>query len=183
MGAETCTSHRRVGLNGVALVEETFLVELFEQIPEGFDVLVVVSDVRVLEINPVAHLLGEVRPLTGVFHHLLTAGSVVLIDADLLADVLFGDAEFLFYAEFNRQSVGIPSGFALHLIALHGFVAAEGVFDCTCQNVVNARHAVCRRRTFEEEERLVPFTHSDTFVEQIFLFPLLQHLAADSSQI
>ena len=143
VGTETCTRHRGVRLNGVALVKETFLVELFEQIPKGFDILVVVGDVRVLQINPVAHLLGEVRPLAGVFHHLLAASSVVLIDADLLADVLFGNAEFLLDAELNGQSVGIPAGFALHLIALHRFVAAESIFDRACQNVVNTRHSVC----------------------------------------
>ena len=71
---------RRVRLNRVALIEIPLLVELFEQIPKGLDVLVVVSDIGVIEIHPVTHLLGEVGPLLGVFHHLAAAGSVVLID-------------------------------------------------------------------------------------------------------
>ena len=50
-----------------------------------------------LEINPVTHLLGEVSPLLGILHHLLAASSIVLINADLLADILLGDAKFLLY--------------------------------------------------------------------------------------
>ena len=60
-------------MDGVAFVEIAFLVKLFKQIPEGLDVLVVVGDVGVVEVHPIAHLFGEGGPLLGVFQHLLTA--------------------------------------------------------------------------------------------------------------
>ena len=92
MGGQTRTGSGRVRLDGIALVEIAFLVQLLEQVPKRLDILVVIRDIGVLQIDPVAHLLGEVGPLGGVFHHLAAAGGIVLIDGDLLADVLFGDA-------------------------------------------------------------------------------------------
>ena len=175
--------HRRVRLDGIALVEEAFLVQLLQQVPQRLDILVVVGDIRVLEVNPVTHLLGQVRPLLGVFHHLLAARGVVLIHANLLAYILLGDAQFLLHAEFHGQTVGVPTGLTLHLIALHRFVTAERVLDCTCQHMMDTRHAVGRRRAFEEQERFVAFTHGYTLMKEVFFLPLLQHLTAHSRQI
>ena len=92
MRAEPRARRRRVGLYGVSFIEESFFVEGLEQVPKGFDVAVVVGDVGVLHVDPVAHLLREVFPLLGVGHHVLAAGGVVFGHADLASDVLFGDA-------------------------------------------------------------------------------------------
>ena len=124
-----------------------------------------------------------VRPLLGIFHYLLPACGVVVVHADFFADILLGYTEFLLHAQFNRQSVCIPTCLALHLVALHCFVAAERILDSTRQHVVNTRHAVCRRRSLEEQERSMPLADGYTLMEQVFLLPLLQYLAADSSQI
>ena len=149
---QSCAGSRRIGLNGVALVEETFFIKLFEQVPQGLDVLVVVRDIGVIEVDPVAHLFGEVGPLLSVFHHLATASRVVFIHGDLLADVLFGDTQHLLHTEFNGQTVSIPAGFAAHLETLHRLETAEGIFDGSRHDMVNTRHTVRRRRSFEEQE-------------------------------
>ena len=123
MARQSCTGCGRVGLDGITLVEQSLLIELLEQVPERLDVLVVVGDVGVLEVHPVAHLVGQLCPLVRVHHHILAAGIVVVIDRNLLADVFLRDAQRLLHAQFYRQAVCVPARLALHLEALHGLVA------------------------------------------------------------
>ena len=139
-------------MNGIALVEIAFLIEFLEQVPQGLDILVVVGDIRVLEVHPVAHLLSEVGPLRRIFHYFAAASGVVLIHRYLFSDILFGDTEHLLYAQFDGQTVGVPAGLSAHLKALHSLETAEGIFDGTRHNMVDTRHTVRRRRTFEEQE-------------------------------
>ena len=51
------------------------------------------------------------------------------------------------------QPVRVPAGLARDAEALHRAVAAEEILDRAREDVVNARPAVRRRRTFEEHER------------------------------
>ena len=142
MAAETCTCGGRIGLDGVALVEQVLVVELLEQPPQALDVLVVVGDVGVLHVHPIAHLVRKVGPLGGVHHHVLAATAVVVLNGNLGTDVFLGDAQFLLYTEFHGQSVGIPTGLALHLETLHGLETAEGVLQRACQDMVDTRMSV-----------------------------------------
>ena len=142
MAAETCTCGGRIGLDGVALVEQVLVVELLEQPPQALDVLVVVGDVGVLHVHPIAHLVRKVGPLGGVHHHVLAATAVVVLNGNLGADVFLGDAQFLLHAEFHGQAVSIPTGLALHLEALHGLETAEGVLQRACQDMVDTRMSV-----------------------------------------
>lgn len=55
--AEAGAGSGRIGLYGVALVEQALVVKLLQQPPEGLYVLVVIGDIGVLHIHPVAHLV------------------------------------------------------------------------------------------------------------------------------
>ena len=141
--AKSSTCCRRIRLNGVALVKQVLVVQLLEQPPQSLDVAVIVCYVRIFEVNPVADALGKVGPVTCVFHHFATAGVVVVLYRNLLADVLLGDAESLFHAEFHRQTVGIPAGLTVNLVTCQSLVAAYDILDCTSHNMVDTRHSVC----------------------------------------
>ena len=147
MRAQTCTCAWRVWLDGVTLVEHPLVVELLEEPPESLDILVIVGDIRMIEIYEVTHLLSQLAPLSGELHHVLAALVVVILGRDILlrslvVDILLGDAEFLLDTEFNRESVGIPSRLAVNLEALHRLVSVESILDTTCQHVVNTRVAI-----------------------------------------
>ena len=142
MRAQTCTRTWRIWLDGVTLVEQTLVVELLEEPPESLDILVIVGDIRMIEIYEVTHLLGQLAPLGGELHHVLAALVVVILCRDILLSILLGDAEFLLDTEFNRESVGIPSRLAVNLEALHRLVSVECILDTTCQHVVNTRVAI-----------------------------------------
>ena len=117
MRAEAGAGSGRVGLDGIAFIKQTFVVQVFQQEPQGLDIVVGEGDVGVVEVEPVTHLAIEVVPHILVFHHLLAASAVVVVDADLRADVFLGDAEFLLHAEFHRQAVGVPASLADDMLA------------------------------------------------------------------
>ncbi len=78
VAGESCTCGGRIRLDGVALIEQPFLIELLEQPPKGFDIFVVVRDIRMVEVYKVAHLLCQFTPLLSEHHHVLAAFLVVV---------------------------------------------------------------------------------------------------------
>ena len=91
MGAESGTGCRGKRLDGIAFVQQVFFIKLFEQVPDRFDVLVGEGDVRMFEIDPIAHLAREFVPKVLVFHDLFAASGIVVFYADFLADIFLGD--------------------------------------------------------------------------------------------
>ena len=180
---ETRAGGRRVGLDRVALVEQTLVEELLEQPPQRLDVLVVVGDVGVVHVDPVAHLARELLPHARELHDGLAARAVVLLDGDAAADVLLRDAELLLDAQLHGQAVGVPSGLAVHEVAALGLVAAEDVLDRAGHHVVDARHAVGRGGTLVEDERGVSLAGGDAFVEGVVRVPFGEHVGGQTCQV
>src|SRR3712207_6761299 len=134
-----------------------------------------------VEVYEIAHLLGKVAPLLGKLHHILAALTVVILYADiffrfLVVDVLLRDAELFLHAKFHRKSMGIPACLTVYLEALHGFIAVERILDAACKHVVNTRVTICRRRSLEEYELFTSLSLIDTFMENVILLPLCQHI-------
>ena len=177
--AQSCSGSRRVRLDGVAFIQQTFVIKLLQEPPQRFNIAVVISDIGILQIHPVTHLMSKVCPLFGKLHHVLTASCVVLGNRNGLSDILFGDMQCLFHTQFHRQSVSIPSGLTLYLEPFHGFIAAESIFNGTCHHVVNTRHTISRGRSFVKHERRTSFTFCHTLGENIVFIPLLQHIFID----
>ena len=177
--AQSCSGSRRVRLDGVAFIQQTFVIKLLQEPPQRFNIAVVISDIGILQIHPVTHLMSKVCPLFGKLHHVLTASCVVLGNRNGLSDILFGDMQCLFHTQFHRQSVSIPSGLTLYLEPFHGFIAAESIFNGTRHHVVNTRHTIGRGRSFIKHERRTSFTFCHTLGENIVFIPLLQHIFID----
>ena len=183
VGREPRAGGRRIGLDGVALVEQPLVEELLEQPPQRLDVLVVVGDVGIVHIDPVAHLARELLPHARELHHRLAAGAVVLLDRDRLADILLRDAELLLHAQLHGQPVGVPTRLAVHQVALLGLVAAEDVLDRAGHDVMDARLAVGRRGTLVEYERRTALAGRDAFVECVAGVPLAQDIGGQTGQV
>lgn len=170
-------------LDSIAFVEEVFVVEFLEEVPDGLDVVVFVGNVGVFEVNPVAHFDGECVPAVFEFHDGTAALGVIGFDADFGADVFFGDAEFLFDGEFDGEAVRVPACFAADEAAFHGLEAAEGIFDAAGEYVVDAGHTVSGGRAFVEHERGLAFALADAAVEYIILLPEVEGFAVELRQI
>ena len=133
---------RAVRLNGIAFVQQIFLVQLLQQPPDTFNVFVLIGHIRRLHIHPVSHFVGELIPDIRITHHRLSASFIVFFDGQFDTDVFLGDSEFLFDTQFNRQSMGIPTRFAFHAVPFEGVKPAKNIFDCTGHHVVNSRFAI-----------------------------------------
>ena len=105
-----------------------------------------------MHVHPVSHTVSEVFPLLGIFHHLLAACSIVVIDRNFGADILFCNTESFLHTKLHRETVSVPAGFAHHLEALHGLEAADDVLNGASHHMVNTRHTVSRWRTFEKHK-------------------------------
>ena len=169
---------RRIRLNGVALVEQPFVVDFLQEIPQGFNVAVVVGDVRVCHVHPISYALGHVHPLFGIFHHLRAAGGVVFFYRYFGADIRLGDTQLLFHAQFYGQAVGIPTGTAFDLKAGLGLVSANSILDGTGHHMVYARHAVGTGRPFKKDKLRGTLTKLQRLFKRPAPFPSFQHLTA-----
>ena len=183
MRAEARAVGGAVRLDRVSLVQEALLVHLLQEVPQSLDVAVVVGDIRVVHVHPIANAFRHVHPFPGVFHDLLAAGGIVLVHAHFRADIGLGDAQFLLHSQFHGKTVGVPAGAAAHLVAGHGLVPADGVLDGTGHHMMDARHAVRRRRTFEENELRRPAANLHRALKSVGSLPPLQHLCASSGQV
>src|SRR5574344_382602 len=183
VGAEAGSGSRRIRLYGFALVEQPLAVYILEQPPQSFDVTVVIGDVRVVHIHPVADTLGKIPPFGSIFHHLLAAGAVVFLNTYLCPDVFLGDAELLLDSKFDRESVSIPAGTAADLVTGLRLIAADSILDRACHHMMDARHPVGGRRSFEENKLRSTFTKLEGLLKRPLLLPLLKHLLADRNEI
>ena len=183
VGAESGAVRGTVGLDGVALVQQSFVIYLLEQPPERLYIAVVIGDIGVLHVHPVTYAVGHGFPLGGVFHHFFAAGAVVFFHTDAAADVGLGDAEFLLHAEFDGESVGVPARPAADFESRLRFVTADGILNAAGHHMVDARFAVGRGRSFEEYEFGSAFTYREAALERRHLFPSFQHPVAGGYQI
>ena len=79
--------------------------------------------------------------------------------------------------------MGVPTGLARHLVALHRLVAAEDVLNRACHHMVDARHTVSAGRSFIEHICRRAFALADTATEHIFIVPQLQDFLVDIRQV
>ena len=180
---KSSSSSRAIRLNGITFVEQTLLIELFEQPPESFDIRVFVSDVRVFHIHPIPHKVRQIAPLLRVHHHITTTMRIIFFDRNLLTNVFFGNSQFLFNTQFDGQTMGVPTSFAVDLETLHRFVTAKHILNGTRHHVVNTRVSICRWRSFKENIRGATFTLADAAVEEVGLVPFFQHLFVDGVEV
>ena len=97
MGTQTRTSRRRIGLDRITFIEQALLIELFQEIPQGLDVAVIVGDIRIIHIHPVAHLLRQVLPLFRELHDIAATSGIVFSHRYLLTNILLRNAQRLLY--------------------------------------------------------------------------------------
>jgi len=180
MARQTGTGRRRIGLDGIAFVEQSLVIQLLQQPPQSLDIFVIVGDIGMVKVNKIAHLLGKLTPFGRKLHHILPTAMVILLHGDiffrcLVVYIFLRYPEILLHSKLHRQTVGIPTGLARHTKPLHGFQTADGVLDGTRNDVVNARTAVGGRRTFIKHKRFLRIALLHAALKDLLLFPKGQH--------
>ena len=183
MRRQTCSCFGRVRLNGIALIQQAFVVKLSEQPPNALHVFRSVGNVRVLHIDPISHFFGELVPDVCVAHNRLFTSFVVGIYTDFGADVFFGNAELLFNAELYRQAVGVPSGFAVNLLSFERLVTTKDIFNGAAHDVVNAGQTIGRRRPFIKDKRGSSVALCHGLLKNGFFLPFFKNGGSDIREI
>ena len=76
-------------------------------------------------IHQIAHPLGHLSPHTGIGEYRFPALLVEFLDAVLFYILLAAHLELLFHLYLYRKTVGIPAGFTVYLISLHGLCSGR----------------------------------------------------------
>ena len=160
----------------MSLVNEAFFVYFFKAPPDGLYVVVVVGDVRIVHIGPIADSVGHNFPFVLIFPNAFLALLNERFYAVFFYFRLTVDAEHFFHFQFNRQSVSIPPRFSQNVIALHCLVARNDVLHNARQDMSDMRFAVGRRRAVVKTEFGMSFVLFDAFLEDVVFFPKLQNL-------
>ena len=180
---QPCPCGRRIRLDGITLIQKPLSVDIFQQIPQSFYIAVVISDIRIVHVHPVADLLGQGHPLPGVFHHFLAAGIVVFLYTYLVSDIFLGYSQHLLHAQLYREAMRVPSCTSVHLEAALGLVPAYGILYGSGHHVMDARHTVRGWRSFEKDEFRSAFPHFERASECIVPLPSVQHLVSCRHQV
>ena len=104
----------------VPLVQKALFPDLFERPPHRLDILVVVGDVRVVHIRPIADALRHFFPFALVFPNAFLALFDERLDAVLFDVLLAVHAEELFHLQLDGQAVRIPARLSEDVLALRG---------------------------------------------------------------
>lgn len=97
--------------------------------------------VIVVKVNPSTESLNGLSPFCRVAHDNGAAFFVVFANTELLYGGLAGDAKFLVNLMLNRKTMGIPAKATLNMVALHGPVSGDNVFNDRRQQMAIVRQA------------------------------------------
>ena len=170
-------------LEFVVVVFAFLFVDLFEAPPLGFDVVILVGDIRVLHIRPITDALAHLLPLGLVFPDGLLALFDERLDAVFLDLRLAVQAEHLLDLQLHRQAMGIPAGLAQHVVALHRAIARDDVLDRARLHMADVRLAVGGRRAVEERKGGRALAQLHRFLKNVFVAPEFDDLFLALSEV
>ena len=161
----------------MALVDEILIPHLLQSPPFGLDVVIVVSNVRILHVSPETYAVAHVLPLVLVCPN----GFLTLLDEGLNAvsfDLgLAVDAQSLLDFKFNREAVCIPACLEDDCLALHCMISRDNVLNDSCLNMSDMRLAVSRRRAvIEGKSRSTVSLGRNALLINVVFFPELENL-------
>ena len=137
-----------------------------------------------VHVDPVADALRQAGELVDVGIDGLAAQPRELGDADLRLDLLLaGDAELLLHLDLDGEPVGVPARSAGHVRPAHGAEAAEEILVDAGPDVVQAGHAVGRRRALVEDPRLGPRALLDGALEDAVRRPAGQFVLLEGDEV
>ncbi len=158
------------------LVEQPGLIDLLYQPPDRLNIPGGIGNIGIFQVQPKAYPLGEPLPFLFVFPDGFFAFLIELGYAVFFYFLLGMDVELLFYLQFYRQPVRIPTRLPLHPKTLHGLVAADNILENPAQYVMDTRLSVGRRRAFIKHKVLQPLALPQTLFENPFFFPEFENL-------
>ena len=117
-----------------------------------------------------------------VFEDGFSAFRIEFGDAVLFDFAFMLESELFLDFDLHRQSVRVPTRFAMDLEAAHGPVAADEILDGPRENVMDAGFAVRGRRAFVERVVGGALPGFDALFEYAVLLPVLENFLFEIGQ-
>src|SRR6185437_3462488 len=162
---------RAVRQDLVPAIQQPLVEHRAQRPPHTLDVVVVVRDVWMLVIQPIADPRAQPLPVRPVREHAVAAAPIELRHAERLDLLLAADPELLLHFDLDREAVSVPARLSCDTIALHRPVSAEEILDRAREHVVDAWASVRRRRTFKEHERRRILACRQRLREELLVLP------------
>ena len=175
MAGQGRAAARAVGDDLEALVEQAAVKNLLESPPFGFNIGVVVGDVRIVHVRPEADGVRKVLPHLLVFPDALLALFQKRLDAVLFDLLLAADAELLFHLDLHGQAVRVPARLARDIVPLHRAVTRNEVLDDAGDHMPDVRLAVGGRRTVVKGKDGRVGAQGKALAEHVVILPELKH--------
>ena len=173
---------RAVGDDLVGLIEAPVVPDPAQRPPDRLDVVVVESDVRIVEIDPEADPLGQRPPVVDVAEDRLAAALVELGDAVGVDLLLGGDPQLALDLQLDRKPVAVPARLARNPVTAHRLVAGIDVLEDAGEDVVRAGPAVGGRRTLVEAPGLGAGSILQRAREDVAAAPAVKHLELERGE-
>ena len=175
MGRERRTAARAIGNDLVPLIKKPLFVDLFQRPPLRFDIVVVISDVGIVHIAPIAHAVRHLLPFVRILPDGFFAFADERFDAVCLDLRLMVESELLFHFQLDGKPVRIPARFSQNVHPLHRLIAGDDVLHHAGENVPDMRFAVGRGRTVVKGKLLLAFVLLHAVFKDVILVPILHH--------
>src|SRR5699024_251321 len=104
-------------LNFIALIDQSLFMQGFEGPPNRLDIVIVESNIRVIQINPVSHAGGKFIPQILVFEDALAALVIIFSYAIVFYLRSALQAQLFLYFNLDGKAMRIPASFAFYPIA------------------------------------------------------------------
>ncbi len=167
----------------MSFVQKSFVSNLFYCPPNRLNIVVIVSDIRVIHINPVANTTGHFFPFTLIFPNTFLTFFDKRLNSVVFNFLFAVNAKHFFNFKLNRQAVSIPACFTQNFKAFHCFIAWNNVLHNPCQNMPDVRLTIGSRWTIKEGKIRFTIIFIHTFFKNFILIPKIDNLLFTRTKI
>ena len=175
MAGQRRPASRAIGHDFKALVKQALFPNVFQRPPLGFNVGVIISDIRVLHIRPKTNRVRKILPHALVFPNALLTPLDERLQAVFLDLFLAVQPQELFHLQLHRQAVRVPSCLTGHHAAFHRVITRDHILKGACFHMADMGFSVgCRRAVIK---CICPAVSArvDALFEDLVVLPELLH--------
>lgn len=137
----------RVWHNFPTPINKSFIIELFEHMPNRFHESDIHGFIVFFKINPPSESFNNILPFLWVSHNNSSASLVVFLNTHLVHVLFVLNFQLFIDLVFDWQTVTIPSESSRNVVTGLGSIAANNVFNSACCDVTVMRSSSSEGRS------------------------------------
>ena len=170
-----CVAGVRIGHYFFTSVDESFLMQLLEDIPDWLHKAGIHSFIVVFEVDPPSKATCHLLPLTWIPHHYPSTSVVVLLYSHLVDLLLAANLQLLVNLVLDWQPVAVPPETTTNKVPSLRRISADHVFDGSRSDVAVVRSPSGERRAVVKRIGRKMLGFPELLLEGICLLPILEN--------